>query len=851
MKFKKFISAALSVLMLFPATAYADNISQIIGDGNNVTFIDVPANFWAKAEIDSFAQQGIVNGYTDGTFRPSETVTREEFCKLLISTFNQPLESPVTASFADVTTNRWSYPYVETCKNFLTGYTNPFGGLPSFHPQDVAQREDIAVALVRMMGYTDSDVRDASYVTRIFSDGSQVSPNLRGYVSIACEKGLMNGYPDGSFGPTKGITRAETVVLLGRATKQAVTNIEAELALSANVSYSKDGKTATVRIQTEEGASVSVDGNPVHMSQDYYNGYTGNYVYVFPMEGTKTFAITAAKAGKDRTIYANAQYTVGAPVLTINECPINVTEKVVTISGTIANQNGGAQLLINNETVATANSGTVTWSKKFTLKEGANEFKFVLINDAGKKVEDIRRITFTVKGPTLKINNCPTSVNTNTVTISGSMFDPNYNASLTINGTYVDSCTAKSEKNWSKSFTLAEGTNSFEIVLKNEANKSIREVRTVEYAVTGPQLTIFDYPATSTNKNVMISGTISDDNYPVMLEMNGRYVSHSSPSDGVKKWGYSVSLTEGTNTLEFVLTNDAGKQVKKTCTIEYTVSGPQLKINECPATSGSKNIRVSGTMYDANSNTTLTVNGKYLASNYYGGDEKGWSGTVELQEGTNTLEFVLTNGAGKKAKEVRTVEFTAAGPEIRILQCPTTSDSQDVTISGIITDPDYDATLTINNQYVSNSTAGSEKRWSKNVTLHDGENTFAFVLTNDKGKSVTETRTIIFSAGSPEILFYNCPETSMSADITLMGKIQGVSNNAKLFINDEQEYVNWHNEFSKDVTLNKGLNTFVFRVVNDYGKETTVTKTVMYGTPVEEGTETEEQDDSTIIYEGF
>ncbi len=750
MKFKKFVSAALSALMLFPSAAYADNISQIAGDGNTVVFVDVPSDFWAKNEIDSFARQGIVNGYEDGTFRPSGTVTREEFCKLLISTFNQPLESPPAASFADVTMGSWSYPYVETCKDFLTGYANPFGGLPSFHPREAAQREDIAVALVRIMGYTDSSVSDPSYATRKFSDGDQISPNLRGYVSIACEKGLMNGYPDGSFGPAKGITRAETVVLLGRATKQAVTNIEAELKLSANVSYSKDGMTATVNIQTEEGASVNVDGNPVQMGPDYYNGYSGNYVYKFPQEGTKTFEITAAKAGKSRTIYASAQCTLDAPVLTINECPVSVTEKDVTISGTISNQTGGAQLLINNETVATVNSGSEQWSKKFTLKEGANSFRFLLTNDTGKKVEESRNITFTVKGPTLKITECPASVNTNTVTISGVISDPNFSATLMINGAHAATCQAKSENNWKKIVTLNEGSNSFEFVLTNDAGKVVKEIRTIECNVSGPQLQINDCPGTSTSKNVTISGTFFDENYPATLKINGKDVARSLVNAYVQNWTHSVSLSEGINTLEFVLTNDAGKQVKETRAIEYTISGPQLTITECPATSTSKNIRVSGTMYDANYGTTLTVNGKEFASCRYGDREQGWNGNVELQEGTNTLEFVLTNDAGKQAKETRSVEFTAAGPELRILQCPTTSDSRNVTIFGIITDPDYAATLTINNQIVATSNAGREARWSKDVTLHEGENTFNFILTNDAGKSVDDTRTIIFSAGSPE-----------------------------------------------------------------------------------------------------
>ena len=106
----------------------ADNVSQIIGDGNTVVFIDVPSNYWAKDQIDYFVQQGIISGYGDGNFKPEAKVTREEFCKLLVSTFNQPLETPVTPTFSDVPANRWSYPYIEVCSEFLTGYSNPFGG---------------------------------------------------------------------------------------------------------------------------------------------------------------------------------------------------------------------------------------------------------------------------------------------------------------------------------------------------------------------------------------------------------------------------------------------------------------------------------------------------------------------------------------------------------------------------------------------------------------------------------------------------------------------------------------------------------------------------------------------------
>ena len=179
------VTTVIVLLSFGTMTVGANNISQIIGDGNVVVFVDVPDDYWARDQINYFAQQGIVDGYGDGTFNPEGGVTREEFCKLLVNTFKAPLEAPSSPSFADVEANRWSYPYVETCKEFLTGYGNPFGGLPTYHPEEYATREDIAVALVRMIGLTADDANDKDYAVRKFRDGGNISPDLVPYVSIA------------------------------------------------------------------------------------------------------------------------------------------------------------------------------------------------------------------------------------------------------------------------------------------------------------------------------------------------------------------------------------------------------------------------------------------------------------------------------------------------------------------------------------------------------------------------------------------------------------------------------------------------------------------------------------------
>lgn len=219
---KRFVSLFLIIMMLFSSMIFVN--ADTTSSKENI-FNDVPQNHWARTEIEYFYEQGIVDGYGNGIFKPSGGVTREEFCKLLVATFNYEPETPKTQSFSDVKANRWSYKYVEACRNFLTAYSNPFGGLPSFRPAEDATREDIAVALVLMMGYKESDAKDKDYVLTAFSDGNSIAPALRTYVSIACEKGLINGYPDGTFGPTKGISRAETVVLLNRVTKQAAADL--------------------------------------------------------------------------------------------------------------------------------------------------------------------------------------------------------------------------------------------------------------------------------------------------------------------------------------------------------------------------------------------------------------------------------------------------------------------------------------------------------------------------------------------------------------------------------------------------------------------------------------------------
>ena len=561
---KKLVSLLLTLIMLFSigtaVFAAGDNVSQIIGDGNTVVFIDVPGDYWAKEQIDYFAQQGIVDGYGDGSFQPEAGVTREEFCKLLVATFKQPIELPDTPTFADVAEDRWSYPYVEVCRDFLTGYANPFGGLPTFHPEEYATREDIAVALVRMMGLTDKDAYDKGYAGWKFKDGGNISPNLLPYVSIACERGLINGYPDGTFGPTQGITRAETVVLLNRATKQAVTNINAELEMTANVLYSEDGKTATISIVAEEGTTVTVNGEAVNMSNNYNGAYEGSYVYKFEAEGAREFIVEGERAGKTKTVTLTAKYEIGAPVLTVNQSDQTVTDKDFTLSGKATDDNASVSVTINGESVNVNWNGD--WSRSYTLSEGENTFEIVATNTNGKQTKKSVTILYTVGAPTLTVNQSDQTVTDKDFTLSGRATDANYSVSVTVNGKSVS---VGWNGDWSKSYTLSEGENTFEIVATNTNGKQTKETVSVTLLVGDPEIQFFNCPERTKNSSVTIKGKITGNNEGAMLFIDGEevYVNYSG------EFSETVDLQEGANTFEFRAVNEYGKEVTETKTITY------------------------------------------------------------------------------------------------------------------------------------------------------------------------------------------------------------------------------------------------------------------------------------------
>src|SRR5262249_36143105 len=88
------------------------------------TFSDVPPSQPFYLFVETAAAHNIVSGYSDGTFRPQNNVTRGQLSKIDVVAAGWPPLTPATGTFADVAPGGAFYSFVEAayCRGIISGY---------------------------------------------------------------------------------------------------------------------------------------------------------------------------------------------------------------------------------------------------------------------------------------------------------------------------------------------------------------------------------------------------------------------------------------------------------------------------------------------------------------------------------------------------------------------------------------------------------------------------------------------------------------------------------------------------------------------------------------------------------
>jgi len=380
MKMKK-VTRVVSLVMLFVMVLSMVSI-QAQSNRYKTKFNDVDDDHYASQYIELMSELGIINGYGDGSFGPNDPVLREQFAKMMVITLGLELTKPSTGFFQDVQKNDWSYTYIETARKYLTGYKS--NNLDYFKPKEYAQREDMAVAIVKGLGLSVEGV-DLSVLDK-FSDKVLISTNLKPYVAKAVSEGIMVG-SDGKFNPIGTLKRAEAATLLARLiTEEKVVYDDTKVVYdgaSLNATSKTSKLTATVKADKVylDWSEVSKEGfsyyKVVASKNDSTPSYPGDgYVQVISdVTDSDTYIYPNDKVNSgdtEKLIPGTKYYVAITTVYGDNRFTSNVIEVVIPV---VAVDNSVVKIPVLTATVVDGGI-KLQWTK--TSATGFNYYKVVL-----------------------------------------------------------------------------------------------------------------------------------------------------------------------------------------------------------------------------------------------------------------------------------------------------------------------------------------------------------------------------------------------------------------------------------------------------------------------------------------
>ena len=143
-------------MAVYISRALAGGDAKVPTGPATATFSDVPIDYWAFKYVEYAADQGVVKGYSDGTYKPADQVTRDQMSVFIARAIATPAAGadlvnytpPTTPTFPDVPTSFWAYKYVEYIAQPGIGVTK---GYPDgdYHPEYICTRDQMAVYVAR------------------------------------------------------------------------------------------------------------------------------------------------------------------------------------------------------------------------------------------------------------------------------------------------------------------------------------------------------------------------------------------------------------------------------------------------------------------------------------------------------------------------------------------------------------------------------------------------------------------------------------------------------------------------------------------------------------------------------
>ncbi|AFC27422.1 hypothetical protein PM3016_452 [Paenibacillus mucilaginosus 3016] len=185
------LGAADSAYAALPAEGAALPLSGAVygsgGQGAASPLTDLDGSY-AKKEILALAEAGVVSGYEDGTFAPTQGMTRAEMAKIIAKAMGLAEDPSYAEKFTDIAADSWYKGYVGALlKAGITQGTSE----TAFSPDSSVTREELVVFFVRAFGL--EKAAEAYDGPSVFTDQASISPWALPHVHLAYGMGFIGG----------------------------------------------------------------------------------------------------------------------------------------------------------------------------------------------------------------------------------------------------------------------------------------------------------------------------------------------------------------------------------------------------------------------------------------------------------------------------------------------------------------------------------------------------------------------------------------------------------------------------------------------------------------------------------
>ena len=162
-------------------------------------FSDVDTDDWYYNNVMRAVELGILSGYSDGTFKPMNNITRRDFAIMLAQSLGHDNDEEATSPFKDVADTDYGVSSIAYLyENEITvGDSNG-----NFNPDANITRQEAAIMLVKAFEATGTS-------SDLYADDAQIASWAKSFVYTAKAAGLMKGDDHNEFNPTDRLTRAE------------------------------------------------------------------------------------------------------------------------------------------------------------------------------------------------------------------------------------------------------------------------------------------------------------------------------------------------------------------------------------------------------------------------------------------------------------------------------------------------------------------------------------------------------------------------------------------------------------------------------------------------------------------